>query len=319
MDILHCAVTTTHNAGIRDEGSYRVEKFPVTVSQEEIDAIRTSTMRYVAAVHSQRHVQKMKGACRSKRYVAEIPLTMASFEAMIASAALAIMAAERHAFAVTRPAGHHATKEIAQGFCFFNNVAIGARTLLDSGKRVCIIDIDGHYGNGTESIFRHEQNVLLCSIHQENAYPLKGRANNIGRSESYGHVVNIPLLSGSGDDIFLEAIGCLQSFITQFNPDHVAISAGFDGYHSDSLLNLQYTERGFWEAGRIISSFGKPVFAVLEGGYHNAVRECVEALISGLSGGESPDISISVSDSTHWDHFRETLKIVKKSHAHLRK
>lgn len=316
MDILHSAVTEAHNVNTDGEGSYRVRDFTETVTIDEISAMRAATLRHIADTHSPRHIHKVEGACRSKGIAAEITLNMASFEAMLTSCSLALMACERNAFAVTRPPEHHATKEKAQGFCFFNNVAIATSPLIKIGKKVCIVDIDGHHGNGTQSIFRHESNVLFCSVHQDGAYPCSGRPNDIGKAESKGRVINIPVLSGSGDDIFLETLNFFGRHVERFNPDHIAISAGFDGYHQDTLLTLRYSERGFYEAGRLLSSLDKPTFAVLEGGYHSNVKGCVEALVDGLSGRSSTTSEdLSVSDTRCHERLSSVLAKIVRSYA----
>ena len=118
-----------------------------------------------------------------------------------------MLAAKRGDFAVTRPPGHHAKKEEAAGFCLFNNIAIASQNLIDEGKKVCIIDIDGHHGDGTESIFYLNSKLLYCSIHQEGAYPFNsGGAENTGMEEGKGLNINLVVPRKSGDDILLESI-----------------------------------------------------------------------------------------------------------------
>ncbi len=90
------------------------------------------------------------------------------------------MAAEQGDFAVVRPPGHHAKQERADGFCLFNNIAIAAQKLVNEGKKVFILDIDGHHGDGTQEIFYHSDQVLFCSIHQQYTYPGTGEANETG-------------------------------------------------------------------------------------------------------------------------------------------
>ncbi|MEX0931387.1 MAG: histone deacetylase family protein [Candidatus Paceibacterota bacterium] len=284
MKIFHCKVTQSHNSNSDVEGSYRVSGFKESVSEQQLPELASVADKYLKSVHSARYVQKVRGACKSKCELAEVPLTPDSYGAMIASVTLAIMAARENGFAVTRPPGHHASKEKAEGFCFFNNVAVASSYLLESGSRVCIIDIDGHHGNGTQAIFRNSDKVLYCSIHQSGIYPYSGSASDIGKGPSFQKVINVPLEQESGDDVLLASIGFLKQYIEKFNPDHVAVSFGADGYGKDRLLKLNYTKRGFYEAGKLIASIGKPTFAVLEGGYHDEVPECVYSFTSGISG-----------------------------------
>ncbi|MDO8604281.1 MAG: histone deacetylase family protein [bacterium] len=284
MKILHNQATTRHNVDTDGEGSYRIEDFPETVLSQQLVGIKALIDQYIEFVHSTRYVQKIKGACKSKSTLAEVLLNPASFDAMLVSAYLSILAAKNNEFAITRPPGHHAFKERAEGFCFFNNIAIATTYLLQQGKKVCVIDIDGHHGNGTQSIFCKEERVLFSSIHQRDTYPYSGKVTDIGKGPSFKKVINVPVPTGSGDDVFLKSLKFIIESVQSFNPDHVAVSAGFDGYFKDKLLSLNYSKRGYYEAGRLISSMGKPTFAVLEGGYHQEVRACVEAFIAGMSG-----------------------------------
>jgi len=282
MKILYTDSVKMHNEISEAEGAYRVNDFVESVSVEELESLRSLTERLIKTVHTPRYVQKVKGACMSKCELAEVQLAPASYEAMIASATLAIMAARDRSFAVTRPPGHHASREKAEGFCFFNNIAIATNYLLEQGQRVCVIDIDGHHGNGTQSIFKKDGRVFFASIHQSRVYPYSGLANDIGNGQSYKKVINIPVPDGSGDDVFLKALTFIVEQVKVFAPDCVAVSAGFDGYAKDALLNLKYSKHGYYEAGKLISSIGKPVFAVLEGGYHSEVKSCAEAFTAGI-------------------------------------
>ncbi len=283
MKILYTDSVKMHNEISEAEGAYRVKGFVESVSAEELDLLKPLAERLIKTVHTPRYVQKVKGACMSKCELAEVRLTPASYDAMIVSAALSIMAARDGAFAITRPPGHHASREKAEGFCFLNNIAIATSYCLEQGQRVCVIDIDGHHGNGTQSIFKNDDSVLFASIHQNGVYPHTGLAGDIGKGQSYKKVINIPILSGSGDDVFLKALSFIVEQAKVFAPDCVAVSAGFDGYSKDSLLSLKYSRGGYHEAGRLISSIGKPVFAVLEGGYHSEVKSCTEAFVAGIS------------------------------------
>lgn len=284
MRILHNKATGNHNLGeIAGEGPYRIANFDETVSTDQIHDMKAETERLIALTHSPKYLKKIRGACFVRAEIAEVKLGPESFVAMMTSATLAIMAANENGFAVTRPPGHHAAKERPEGFCFFNNVAIATNSLLEKGKRVCIIDIDGHHGDGTELIFRNEERVMFCSIHQANTYPYgTGLASYIGDGPSLGKVINIPIPAGSGDDSFQAALELIVNRTKEFNPDHIAVSAGFDALKNDSILDLKCTEDGYRKVGEMITSIGKPVFAVLEGGYHERVKQCVEMFVMGI-------------------------------------
>jgi len=284
MEILHCKTTQNHGFDSDIEGAYRLLKFEETVRFSQLAKIKMVSEAHMRVVHSPRYIIKVVGACKSKCELAEVLLNPDSYSAIMASVSLAVLAAQGNSFAITRPPGHHASREKAEGFCFFNNIAIAVSYLLARGERVCIIDIDGHHGNGTQSLFSNDDRVLFCSIHQLGVYPYSGSVSDIGKGPSFEKVINVPLMEGSGDDVFLNSIEFLKEKIGRFNPSQMAISVGVDGYGKDRLLKLNYTKRGYYEAGRLIASIGKPTFGVLEGGYHDEVAECVKSFVSGVSG-----------------------------------
>ncbi|MDP3941852.1 MAG: hypothetical protein Q8Q49_06110 [bacterium] len=281
---LYNKVVENHNVDSKWEGLYRVKDFSETVTAEEIREVLPLAEQYTLQTHSSRHVRKVRGACRSRSEMAEASLTPSSFDAMMASVVLSIIASQENAFAVTRPPGHHASKEKANGFCFFNNIAIASTYLLQMGKRVCIIDIDGHHGNGTQAIFRKEPQVMFCSIHQGQTYPYSDLPSNTTGRGNTERIINAPLLHGTSDDVFLEALHFILERARLFNPDHVAVSAGFDGYREDKILDLEYSKRGYFEAGKVLAILNKPIFFVLEGGYHSEVAECAKAMLAGVDG-----------------------------------
>lgn len=154
------------------------------------------------------------------------------------------------------------------GFCLFNNIAIAAQKLVDEGKKVSIIDFDGHHGNGTQDIFYNSSEVLYLSTHQFPAYPGTGWLEEIGAEKGKGFTINVPMPPYTGDDLFLDALNKIVTAVkNQFNPDIVAVSAGFDAHHSDPLLQLNLTTNSFYEVGKLLDNNFKNIFACLEGGY----------------------------------------------------
>jgi len=282
MRIIYAASCLRHNPQETfAEGPYRIEGIEKIGSLKEIDF---DVIPYIERVHSKKHIQKIRGHCLSKMPIAEIQTSEQTFKAAIDSAGLALITAKIQDFAVTRPPGHHAGREKAEGFCLFNNIAIATKYHVDRGKKVCIIDIDGHHGNGTERIFYSEPNVLYCSIHQEKAYPFNsGEITEIGSKRGKGFNINLPIPEGSGDDILIRALNFLRKYVDRFSPDIIGVSAGFDGYCDDRLLNLNYSIKGFYEAGNEIANWGYPIFSVLEGGYHEKVIDCIIAFVSGIN------------------------------------
>jgi acetoin utilization deacetylase AcuC-like enzyme len=285
MKVLFHKKFLEHNIDSDSEGAYRLLSF-----MDTYEAPNVLGEPYINLVHSERYIEYIREACEKGDFVAEVLLNMASYEAACLAVGMTIRASEQGDFAVVRPPGHHAGREKAAGFCFFNNIAIASQKLVNEGKKVFIFDIDGHHGDGTQSIFYDTDRVLYCSIHQHYAYPYTGFPDETGFGAGLGFTNNFPLISGSGDKEFLQAVDKAISAGRQFNPDIVAVSAGFDAYYKDKLLGLQVTQRAFYEcAFRLRRAFSN-IFAVLEGGYHADLKECIDSFIEGIHKGAQPPV-----------------------------
>ncbi|MEO1574869.1 MAG: histone deacetylase family protein [Pseudomonadota bacterium] len=173
------------------------------------------------------------------------------------------------AFCAVRPPGHHAERERAMGFCFFNSIAVAACRALDTHgvDRVAILDFDVHHANGTEDIFRNDPRVLLCSSFQHPHYPYTNSPS------VEGELVNVPLKAGTGSQAFRDALAATWwPALAAFDPDLILVSAGFDAHTDDPLGDLRLTDDDYGWLGKIIAEKADRlcegrVIAALEGGY----------------------------------------------------
>jgi acetoin utilization deacetylase AcuC-like enzyme len=233
-----------------------------------------------------------------------------SYAAALRSAGAALAAVDAvcdgrsdHAFSISRPPGHHATAGTAMGFCIFNNVSIAARhAQLRGRKRIAIIDIDVHHGNGTEEIFWDDPSVLYTSLHQYPLYPGTGHASAQGGPGALGFTINVPLPSGTSGDEWLAGFeGGVVPAVIAFEPELMLVSAGFDAHAADPLATLQLTAATYAAlASRVrdlCAEAGSGSAWVLEGGYDlDALGESVAASLRGLvNGGGDPHPGITPS------------------------
>lgn len=272
----------------------------------EVVAPREVSREQLARVHSPEHLRRM--AETAGVATALDPDTYTSpdtYEVALLSAGAAVDAVERvmggshrRALALSRPPGHHAERDRAMGFCFYNNVAVAAahaRTL--GARRVAIVDYDVHHGNGTQHIFENDPEVLYISAHQFPYYPGSGAADEIGYGAGAGRTVNIPLEVGATDEDYRLVLDQVAlPVLRQFGPDIVLLSAGFDAHERDPLGGMRVTTSGFAAMTAALRELaeahcGGRIVAVTEGGYDlRALRECLRAVIDVLAGETTPAV-----------------------------
>jgi acetoin utilization deacetylase AcuC-like enzyme len=163
------------------------------------------------------------------------------------------------------------------GFCYFSNVAIAALDALGGADRVAIWDFDAHHGNGTEAIVAHNERIRFASIHQFPAYPGTG-------AKSFANIDNYPIAPFTPrNEIVKTAQQSLEKLIT-FKPDLLLVSAGFDAYARDPLLQMTLEREDFVEFGQWLSNVDVPVAAALEGGYSSDLPELIDAFLAAWVG-----------------------------------
>ena len=207
------------------------------------------------------------------------PLTAGSWAAAEAGAACAVDAARaiagsggpRAAVALTRPPGHHAGPDFFGGYCFLNNAALAAQALRDDGaKRVAVLDVDYHHGNGTQSIFYERADVLTVSIHGDplTEYPFYlGHADERGGGAGEGFNLNLPLPAGTGYAEWNTALQQGLQAIARFVPDALVVALGVDTFEGDPISRFTLASTDYLAVGRDIASARLPTVFTLEGGY----------------------------------------------------
>lgn len=190
------------------------------------------------------------------------------------------------AFCAVRPPGHHACRDRAMGFCFFNNIAVAAHHAMHyhGVKRIAIIDFDVHHGNGTEDIFSGDDRVLMCSFFQHPFYP------NSGVDHVAANMVNVPVAAYSGARVVRDLVE--QAWLPRLHahrPELVLISAGFDAHREDDMGQLDLVEADYtWLTEQIVAIADEyaqgRIVSMLEGGYNlSALGRSVVAHVRALA------------------------------------
>jgi acetoin utilization deacetylase AcuC-like enzyme len=243
---------------------------------------------WIELIHDKHYVDRFEAACQNGQKTFDSPdneMCAETFATALLAVGGVLAAADRivtgewhNAFCAIRPPGHHAEKDKALGFCYFNNVAIAAAYLQTKWliERVAIIDIDVHHGNGTQHLFEDDPTVLYYSIHQHPsfAFPGTGRAFESGVGRGTGYTRNATVLPGQGDAFYREVVEQeLEPVIAGFRPEVMILSTGFDAHVDDDMSDVALSTEGYtylikqlvtladrFSDGRLLS--------VLEGGYN---------------------------------------------------
>jgi acetoin utilization deacetylase AcuC-like enzyme len=278
-----------HDTGpTHPESDERLRELLTALSAPEFNRLRRKSApqakrAYLARVHSLKYISDMlAGMPNEGRVDADNTGTVFSPGTGVAAlhAAGAVCAAvdavamreAKNAFCAVRPPGHHAEPDRSKGFCLFNNVAVGAFHAREARgfKRIAVVDFDVHHGNGTQTMFRHEDDMFFASIHQAFLFPNAQTANN----NDDGDIINVGLRKGASGKEFREAFETrILIRLEEFKPDFLLLSTGFDSHRIDPLGGMCLGDEDFaWItnaltdiaerhcAGRLVS--------VMEGGYH---------------------------------------------------
>jgi acetoin utilization deacetylase AcuC-like enzyme len=244
---------------------------------------------------SQRIPNHIEGQLGYYSLAGETSISEGTVQAAWASANVALSAAdlihqgEGSAFALCRPPGHHASKDQYGGYCFINNAAIAAQKLRNDGaKKVAILDVDFHHGNGTQDIFYQRNDVLFSSIHGDpmEAFPyFLGFADEMGEGPGLGHNLNLPLPRGTPYHVWHQALTHAISKIHAFEADAVVISLGVDTFENDPISFFKLKSDDFIDMGKTVANTDLPTLFIMEGGY--AVEEIGTNTVNVLKGFEN--------------------------------
>jgi len=259
--------------------------------------------KYCKLVHSDEYITRVRQACDLGAPIvdtADNPISNNSYGTALLAVGGITEAVDRvftgesnNAMVLLRPPGHHAEKEMAMGFCLFNNVAIAAKYAQQNYEveKVAIIDFDVHHGNGTQHTFESDPTVMYTSLHQYPFYPGSGAADEAGSGDGEGTTINYPLNYGVGDKEFIDIFdNSLSDKILKYNPDFIIVSAGFDAHIDDPIGGLRVTTECYYNISKTIRKLAgevceSKIISSLEGGYNlKALGESVEAHLLALRG-----------------------------------
>tara|TARA_R100000935_G_scaffold58146_1_gene94125 strand:- start:99 stop:845 length:747 start_codon:yes stop_codon:yes gene_type:complete len=210
-------------------------------------------------------------------FAAETSITEGTWDAACASANVALTAqslvanGDPAAFALCRPPGHHAHADLFGGYCFFNNAAISAQAFRDQGaKRVAILDVDFHHGNGTQAIFYQRSDVLTISLHGDPdlVFPhFLGFEDETGEGDGNGYNQNLVYPPGTPFKVWREGLETACQRITEYQPEALVIALGVDTFEDDPISFFKLTSADYLSMGERLAKLNLPTLFTMEGGY----------------------------------------------------
>ncbi len=271
---------------------------------------RSATEEELLRVHTPEHLELIRSTTdRALEEERSIPLDSdtrisgASWDAAVGSCGAVLSAVEamdlghiRTAFVAARPPGHHASADRAMGFCLMNHLAVGIRFVQDQGlaRRVLVVDLDLHHGNGTQEIFYRDPEVFYLSLHQHPHFPGTGRKEERGEGPGEGTTLNVPLPPGASRDTYEGSfMAAIEEVRRCFEPEFVFLSVGFDVLGGDSGSGFGLGPEDLHRFTRVVMELaddtaGGRIISVLEGGYAlDTIGAGVVEVVRALAGLES--------------------------------
>jgi acetoin utilization deacetylase AcuC-like enzyme len=291
-ELIREAVLQQGHVEILDPGSFPPKMAASVHASDYLEFLETAWSRWVAdgyrgeAIPSCFPVRRMvgnrpprdiDGALGYYAFAAETAITQGTWPAALAAMSCALAAARdlradgHPGFALCRPPGHHASRDQFGGYSFLNNAAIAAQYLVDSGlKRLAVLDVDFHHGNGTQDIYYGRGDVFFASIHGDplDAFPhFLGFADEIGMGEGENCNANYPLPPGTSYDRWSEALSDALARIARFGAEALVVSLGVDTFERDPISFFLLGSEDFLRVGERIGRAGFPTLFCMEGGY----------------------------------------------------
>jgi len=226
--------------------------------------------------HTAAHLASIRAASRD--FDADCPAYDDIYDHAVRAAGAALEVAQaakkgEAGFALMRPPGHHATRDQVVGFCYLSNLAIAALDALENGvERVAIWDFDAHHGNGTEAILHGNSRIAFASIHQYPGWPGTG-------TRSFDNISNYPVAPGTSRTAHMNEIRRALDGLLGFNQDLLLVSAGFDAYKGDPIMEMTLEQEDFAILGEWLRDCGVPAGTILEGGYSDELPDLIDTFL----------------------------------------